>query len=91
MVASEFDQRLYDTNLGEVRAVWGKFFRTEIMKNKVILFEEDLKIGEDACFNLDVLQYVEKAVFANQYLNHYQIYETSANYGVRDDIVSLRL
>lgn len=91
MVAPEFDQRLYDTNLGEVRAVWGKLFRTEIIKNNVILFEEDLKIGEDACFNLDVLQYVEKAVFANQYLNHYRIYETSANHGVRDDIVSLRL
>lgn len=91
MVAPEYDSRLHNTDLGEIRVVWGKIFEARIIKDNGIHFEEKLKLGEDACFNLDVLRHTDKAVCANSYLNHYRMCSDSANHRVRDDIVEIRL
>lgn len=54
--------------------VWGKLYKTSIIKENGILFEDIRKLGtyEDGIFNLHVLEFVNNAVFVNKGLYHYR-------------------
>lgn len=41
-------------------SVWSKAYKREILQNKKIYMDEKLYVGEDYCFNLEVLKNVEK-------------------------------
>lgn len=91
MITPEYDLRKRGIDLGAIRGVWGKLFSTELVKKFNIRFADNLKIGEDACFNLEFLQYATRAVFFDEHLSHYRITKYSANHQTRVDIVTLRL
>lgn len=61
-----FDSRLMGTN-------WNKLFRKEIIHKNNLKFNSKLKMAEDASFNLEYLQYVNKVVFTSQKLYNYVI------------------
>ena len=91
MITPEFDVRHNNVNLGAVRAVWGKIYILDIIKKNNILFDMNLKIGEDACFNVEYLKYCKSALFINKYLQHYRVLENSANHKYRPDIIEVRV
>lgn len=91
MVSPEYDKRYNHKSLAAVRGVWGKLYRSDIIHANNIKFENALKIGEDACFNIDFLNYADKAVFINMYFNHYRVNLQSENRRYRRDIGDIRL
>jgi glycosyltransferase involved in cell wall biosynthesis len=91
MITPEYDMRYYDINLGAIRGVWGKLYLADIIKYNHVRFIDKLEIGEDACFNIDYIKYINRAVFFNRYLNHYRIVDNSINHRFRKDIVDIRL
>ena len=54
--------------------VWGKLYRTAIIKDNWLVFEDTRKIGsaEDVLFNLDYLKYARSAQYIPQPLYHYR-------------------
>lgn len=61
-------------NLDALCTIWGKLYKTSIIKRNNIKFDDIRKIGtyEDGIFNLRLFQYVRKAVFINKYFYHYR-------------------
>lgn len=90
-ITPEYELRLYNAHIGMVRGVWGKLYRIQPIKDNNIIFSENLKIGEDANFNICYLNYIDSAVFINEYLYHYRVVENSANRRFRKDIIDIRL
>lgn len=69
------DEELADIECADALCpVWGKLYKTSIIRNNGIIFTDIRKIGtyEDGLFNLEVFQYVEKALFINCYYYHYR-------------------
>lgn len=58
--------------------IWNKIYRAEIIKENNISFPVDLKIGEDAVFNIIYMHYTHKIINIPQTLYHYVIREGSA-------------
>lgn len=54
--------------------VWGKLYRKDIIDGNAIQFQDIRKIGtyEDGLFNLHYFEYVQSAVYIQQYLYHYR-------------------
>ena len=61
------------TQTDAISSAWGKLYRFEIIKQNKVEFTDTKLIGsEDTLFNFDVFYYLKKAVFINEYLNHYR-------------------
>lgn len=90
-ITPEYDVRKYNTNLGAVRGVWGKIYKLEIIKRNHLRFDLQLKIGEDACFNIDYIRKTKAVLFINKYFSHYRITSYSANHRARKDIIDVRI
>lgn len=54
------------------RAPWGKFFRTDIIKDNHIFFDINYKLGEDALFMLDYFCYTNSIL--SEAISSYQYY-----------------
>lgn len=67
-------------NADALCTIWGKLYKTSIIKENSILFQDIRSIGtyEDGIFNLQVLEFVNKAVFINKGLYHYRKTNTSS-------------
>lgn len=61
-------------NLDALCTIWGKLYRSSLIKDNGILFEDIRRIGtyEDGLFNLYLFKYVNKAVFLNSFFYHYR-------------------
>lgn len=75
--------------VGSIRAVWGKFFKSDIIKQNNILFDQNIKIAEDAIFCLDYISQINKAVLINNYLLHYRVHNASIMNRYQKDIVAI--
>lgn len=62
---------------GNLRTVWGKCFRSSIIKTNNISFDSRLRIGEDMLFLLEVIQKVNKILFLDKPLYNYRINDES--------------
>lgn len=51
--------------------LWNKLYRSSIIKEQNIRFNEEFELGEDFIFNLDYLKWVEKASYLNEPLYIY--------------------
>lgn len=54
------------------RAVWGKIYRTELIKENALKFPENIKIGEDALFLLDCLSNANRVYVKNNFIYGYE-------------------
>lgn len=61
-----------------IRAVWGKLFEMELIRDYGIRFPEGVYIGEDAVFLLEYLKYTEDIIVINRYGYYYRIWDGSA-------------
>lgn len=90
-VTPEYGIRYFNRRLGPIRGVWGKIYSRKIIVENKLLFSVDLKIGEDACFNIDYCKCSGNILFFDEYLNYYRILSDSANRSFRRDIIVTRL
>ena len=58
-------------------ANWNKLFKTSIIREQQLLFNEDMHIWEDLLFNLQYLQYVKRVAIVAKPLYNYRILNTS--------------
>ena len=61
-------------NADALCTIWGKIYKSDIIKKNHIKFEDIREIGtyEDGMFNLSVFGFVNKAVYINEFLYHYR-------------------
>lgn len=61
-------------NMDSLCTVWGKLYKSSVIKDNKIVFEDIRKIGsfEDGLFNLFCFQHVKSAKYINKYLYHYR-------------------
>lgn len=90
MVSPEYDKRLNGIVTGATRGI-GKLYKASVIRRNGLRFDSNLKIGEDAIFNLNYLKYVSNVIFRGEYLFHYRVFGESANRRARGDIVEIRL
>lgn len=57
--------------------VWNKFYKVSLLKQNKIVFQEDVKCGEDICFLNIVLYYAKSLCFLSTYLYCYRFNEKS--------------
>lgn len=62
---------------------WGKFYLTEIIKNKQILFPEDLKICEDLVFCVNYVINVSRTAYSDKKYYFYYDNTGSVNYSIK--------
>ena len=75
----QYDIQKHNRNLGPIRGAWSKLIKSDLIKNNRIVFDENLKIGEDALFCAMCYQKAKKVRFINEYLYYYRNEITSAN------------
>ena len=63
---------------------WAKLYKMELLKNKSILFNKNLKIGEDMLFNLDTIVLGNKIIVVDELIYHYRIHKNSTGYRLAD-------
>lgn len=56
--------------------VWGRMFRTEIIKKNVVRFDQSLSTFEDLCFNYDYLSHAGSVYFVNEVVYNYSFNES---------------
>ena len=59
------------------RVVWGKFFRKSIITRNCILFDKNLRYGEDTLFNLQYLTHVSTILFCGEKSAKYVYYSNN--------------
>lgn len=68
-------------------ASWGKLFKKCLIDNTGLFFDEELIIGEDAIFYLNLYQIANRICYAPQPLYHYSIISTSVTHRFNGDIL----
>ena len=53
------------------RAVWGKLFKTSLIKDNRIMFPSGIRIGEDALFLLECFNHADRVRLVNLFLYYY--------------------
>lgn len=51
--------------------VWGTIYKSKLIKENNVLFNEQINIGEDVLFNLDAFYYAEEFCIVNQPMYHW--------------------
>lgn len=80
---SQFSENIYFIfsdleNKMEANTVWGKIYKSSIIKNNKLEFSKSLAIGEDALFNLEYMSLCKKMYFTNEVFYHYLFRKNSA-------------
>lgn len=70
-----------------IRAVWGKMFCLDVIKNNNIKFDEQLYIGEDALFLIQYISHISKINNFNYYGYYYRILSSSAVRRYKQDLL----
>lgn len=67
-------EEVYETALisSKLNCCWGKFYRTDTIKNNNITFMKDVKIGEDIIFVIDYLEKIQSIYYLNKVLYYYR-------------------
>lgn len=80
------DNKESRANFGNPRSVWGKIYKSDIIKNNNIRFIPNLKLFEDALFNLEYMMYCKKYCVYNDYIYIYSINNNSAVHKYYEDL-----
>lgn len=91
--------KLYDLNsiypafedLDLLHPPYAKLYKSKIIKDKAIKFDESLALGEDLCFNLDYLQFVKSAAVVKAPLYNYRDTPGSLTKNIRADYADIQM
>lgn len=70
IVYKKGDQRIGRLFLPMNSPVWNKIYRRQMLEDHNITFREDIRFGEDACFNMVCLKYVQTFVVMPQHIGN---------------------
>ena len=73
----EYDEKKNHKSVGAMRGVWGKIFKSNLIKK--IRFNENIDVFEDGIFVLNALQNSKKVVLIDEYYYYYWMTENSSN------------
>ena len=68
------------------RAVWGKIFESNIIKQKKIKFNNKLKIGEDSVFLIEYFKFIKNIKVVNKKYYNYRENEYSVTHRINNDL-----
>lgn len=72
-----------------LNTLWNKMYRTEIIKNNNIKFDEEESRGEDLLFNLDYILYAKGGIYIiDKLLYHYIMRQRGLNQGLKESFTS---
>lgn len=54
---------------------WGRLFKSSIIKNNKLFYDEDLRTSEDIAFNFKYLKYVERVFFVDQPIYNHIVWD----------------
>lgn len=63
---------------------WAKLYKKSTLENYKILFETNLKAGEDLIFNLDIITKGNKIFVVDEFIYHYRLHNRSTLYRLSD-------
>lgn len=89
MLFPYLDKKRNNVQLGACRAVWGKLYKASIVREHNLMFDTDLKISEDAIFNMDFIAYAKKVVHMDKYLMHYRVHGESIMQRYNEDVFDI--
>lgn len=58
-------------------AVWGKMYKTALVREHQVLFPTDISYEEDCCFNVQYYRHIRKAAALHTVVNYYRQRDTS--------------
>lgn len=73
------------------RAVWGKIFSADLIKNNKLCFPESVQIGEDAIFLIQYIHHTSRIYICNKYLCRYHRMEESVTRKYKADFYKMQL
>lgn len=75
-----FNKLYFDMNdsIGNTRTVWGKLYKTKIIRENNIHFDEKIKLFEDGIFNIEYTNFVRQISVINDVVYNYNIDFNSA-------------
>ena len=76
-----------EIKLPSIRAIWGKIYDANIIKENNIEFAKGVRIFEDGLFNLEYLRYIDKIVFINEPIYYYIDTPKSATKKYQKDMI----
>ena len=76
-ISINYSDVMLKKKLGFLNTVWGKMYRTDIIKKYNIKFE-NFEISEDALFNRKIFYYIKKIKIYDNILYHYRMRDFSA-------------
>lgn len=72
-----YANKILNKKLGFLNTVWGKLYRTSVIKSNGIFFNENVVINEDQLFNMLVFGNISKMKIYDKILYHYRIRNSS--------------
>lgn len=69
---------------------YGKLYKTRLIRENGIRFDESIPLGEDFNFNLEYLLSVESVAYMNESLYDYMVFNSGATAAYREDIYEQR-
>lgn len=81
----------YQLQSSTLLAVWGKLFLSEIIKREQILFDEKLKLSEDAFFHMCYLSAIQNVLLLNHPVVYYRENMESATRKFKEEYVDNRI
>lgn len=67
----EVIRRISENKIGY--SVWGRLFKTDVIRKNRIRFDESIKFGEDYCFLLEYLFYVDNMITSSNAIYYYRL------------------
>lgn len=64
-----------------------KMYKTGLIKKYNVLFNENVKIAEDAIFTFEAINYTKKVVFENKILYHYRQWKESSSQNYNPEVI----
>lgn len=80
IISSYYLQKKMKNQLGPVRCIGGKFYKTSILKENNIHFNNNIYILEDGIFNLNIYDKIKKIYICNYLLYNYRQNPTSTTF-----------
>jgi len=68
---------------------WGKLYRTSFLRDNEICFPENIKIGEDACFNLQVICKANVVMAIDEFVYNYRKHDNAVSCMEHDDMIEI--
>jgi len=89
MLYPYYDYKRNGVSVGAIRGVWGKLYKSAVLLDNNIRFNEKLKIAEDALFNYEVFKRCNHIQFYNDYLIHHRVHRGSVMQKYNPEIIKI--